>query len=28
VERKIEYSKYCPWCRKHTKHKEVKITGK
>lgn len=28
VERKIELSKFCPWCRKHTKHKEVRITGK
>jgi large subunit ribosomal protein L33 len=28
VERKIEYSRYCAWCRKHTKHKETRITGK
>jgi len=24
VERKLELSKYCPWCRKHTLHKEIK----
>ncbi|MDD5430667.1 MAG: 50S ribosomal protein L33 [Candidatus Pacebacteria bacterium] len=24
VERKLEYKKYCSWCRKHTKHKEGK----
>ncbi|MBI2035854.1 MAG: 50S ribosomal protein L33 [Candidatus Liptonbacteria bacterium] len=24
VERKLEYSKFCNWCRKHTKHKEAK----
>ena len=28
IERKIEFKKFCPWCRKHTVHKEVKITGK
>jgi len=28
VERKIEYQKYCQWCLKKTKHKEVKISGK
>ncbi|HUX35924.1 MAG TPA: 50S ribosomal protein L33 [Candidatus Paceibacterota bacterium] len=28
VERKIELSKYCKKCRKSTKHKETKITGK
>lgn len=28
VERKIEYQKYCRWCRKKTKHKEGKISGK
>jgi large subunit ribosomal protein L33 len=28
VERKMEFSKFCVWCRKHTEHKEVKITGK
>lgn len=25
VERKIEYKKYCPWCRKQTAHKESKL---
>jgi len=24
VERKLEFKKYCPWCRKHTLHKEGK----
>ncbi|MBP7708799.1 50S ribosomal protein L33 [Candidatus Pacearchaeota archaeon] len=24
VERKLDLSKYCSWCRKHTAHKEVK----
>ena len=24
VERKLELKKYCPWCRKHTLHKETK----
>jgi large subunit ribosomal protein L33 len=28
VERKIEFKKFCKWCRKQTVHKEVKITGK
>ena len=28
VERKIEYLRYCNWCRKKTKHKEGKISGK
>ena len=28
VERKIEYKKYCKWCRKSTIHKEARITGK
>jgi len=28
VERKIEIKKYCPWDRKHTPHKEVKLGGK
>jgi large subunit ribosomal protein L33 len=28
VERKIEIKKYCRFCRKHTSHKETKITGK
>ncbi|MDI6840185.1 MAG: 50S ribosomal protein L33 [bacterium] len=21
---RVEYKKYCPWCRKHTIHKETK----
>lgn len=24
VERKIELTKHCRWCRKHTAHKEIK----
>ncbi len=24
VERKLEFKKYCKWCRKHTAHKETK----
>ena len=28
VERKIELKKFCRWCRKHTVHKELKLTGK
>ena len=28
VERKVLLEKYCPWCRKHTSHKEGKISGK
>ncbi len=24
VERKIEFKKFCNWCRKHTIHKEAK----
>jgi large subunit ribosomal protein L33 len=24
VERKLEFQKYCKWCKKHTAHKEVK----
>ncbi|MEK7478192.1 MAG: 50S ribosomal protein L33 [Patescibacteria group bacterium] len=24
VERKIELKKYCKWCKKNTKHKEIK----
>lgn len=27
VERKINLSKYCPWDRKHTPHKEAKLRG-
>ncbi|OGY58386.1 MAG: 50S ribosomal protein L33 [Candidatus Colwellbacteria bacterium RIFCSPHIGHO2_12_FULL_43_12] len=25
VERKLEYKKFCDWCRKHTPHKENKL---
>ncbi len=28
VERKIEYKRFCNWCRKSTIHKEARITGK
>ena len=28
VERKLQFKKFCAWCRKHIEHKEVKITGK
>lgn len=28
VERKLDLKKFCAWCRKHTAHKETKITGK
>jgi len=24
VERKLEFKKYCKWCRQHTIHKEAK----
>ncbi|MBI2024824.1 MAG: 50S ribosomal protein L33 [Candidatus Harrisonbacteria bacterium] len=24
VDRKLEFKKHCPWCRKHTIHKEAK----
>lgn len=27
VERKLEYSKFCKWCKKSTKHKEARMTG-
>ena len=27
VERKLEYKKFCKWCKKHTPHKEARITG-
>lgn len=27
VERKLEYKKFCKWCRKQTLHKEARITG-
>ncbi|MBI2013658.1 MAG: 50S ribosomal protein L33 [Candidatus Colwellbacteria bacterium] len=25
VERKLDYKKFCNWCRKSTTHKEVKL---
>ena len=28
IERKIEFKKFCRWCRAKTTHKEMKITGK
>lgn len=28
VERKIEFKKFCRWCRKATIHKEARTTGK
>ncbi len=27
VVRKLEFKKFCKWCKKHTPHKEVKITA-
>jgi large subunit ribosomal protein L33 len=27
VERKLEYKKYCRWCKKHTPHKEGRLKG-
>ncbi|MDO8557774.1 MAG: 50S ribosomal protein L33 [bacterium] len=27
VERKLALKKFCKWCKKHTEHKEVKITA-
>ena len=27
VERKIELKKFCKWCKKHTLHKEAKLTS-
>ncbi|KKP93500.1 MAG: 50S ribosomal protein L33 [Parcubacteria group bacterium GW2011_GWA1_36_12] len=27
VTRKLEYNKFCKWCKKHTPHKEARITG-
>ncbi|HAU07528.1 MAG TPA: 50S ribosomal protein L33 [Candidatus Yanofskybacteria bacterium] len=27
VERKLEYKKFCKWCKKSTPHKEAKMTG-
>ncbi|MDP2650816.1 MAG: 50S ribosomal protein L33 [bacterium] len=28
VERKLEFKRYCKWCRKHTAHKEARMRGK
>ncbi|MDP2650753.1 MAG: 50S ribosomal protein L33 [bacterium] len=28
VERKLEFKRYCRWCRKHTLHKESRTRGK
>jgi len=28
VERKLEFKRYCRWCRKHTTHKESRMRGK
>lgn len=28
IERKIELKKHCKWCKKHTVHKETKISGR
>lgn len=28
VERKIQFQKFCAWCRQHTAHKEGRIGGK
>ncbi|MEK7482111.1 MAG: 50S ribosomal protein L33 [Patescibacteria group bacterium] len=25
LERKLEFKKYCKWCKKHTIHKEAKV---
>jgi len=27
VERKLEFKKFCKWCKKTTNHKEAKLTG-
>ncbi|MBI2011039.1 MAG: 50S ribosomal protein L33 [Candidatus Colwellbacteria bacterium] len=27
VERKLEFNRYCKWCRKQTPHKEAKTKG-
>ncbi|MDP1629548.1 MAG: 50S ribosomal protein L33 [bacterium] len=26
-EKKLELKKFCKWCKKHTIHKETKLTG-
>ncbi|MBI2594980.1 MAG: 50S ribosomal protein L33 [Candidatus Colwellbacteria bacterium] len=28
VERKLEFKRYCKWCRKHTVHKEAGLRSK
>ena len=28
VERKIQFNRYCKWCKKSTSHKEVRLGGK
>ncbi|MEK7162757.1 MAG: 50S ribosomal protein L33 [Patescibacteria group bacterium] len=25
IEKKLQLSKYCKWCKKHTTHKEAKV---
>lgn len=27
VERKLEFKKFCKWCKKSTPHKEARMTG-
>jgi len=27
VEKKLEFKKFCKWCKKSTTHKEAKLTG-
>ncbi|MDP4010272.1 MAG: 50S ribosomal protein L33 [Candidatus Spechtbacteria bacterium] len=27
IEKKLEFSKFCKWCRKHIKHTETKKKG-
>ncbi|MDP3963466.1 MAG: 50S ribosomal protein L33 [bacterium] len=27
VEKKLQLKKFCRWCKKHTAHKEVKLTA-
>ena len=27
VERKLEFKKFCKWCKKGTPHKEARLTG-
>ncbi|MAF20181.1 MAG: 50S ribosomal protein L33 [Parcubacteria group bacterium] len=28
IQKKLELKKFCKWCKKHTLHKETKLTGK